>query len=68
MRRSGTLWPDQIANPGGFLTSRLRRLGSFTGRRHAATAFGYISDAWYESILTKPMLSVTLLGWLVPTP
>ena len=36
MRRTGGTWPDQITNPGGFLASRLRRLGSFTGRAPAS--------------------------------
>ncbi len=41
MRRTGGTWPDQVTNPGAFLASRLRRLGSFAGRqppRSAATA------------------------------
>ncbi|MFL0289149.1 hypothetical protein ACJH6H_28325 [Mycobacterium sp. SMC-21] len=36
MRRTGGTWPDQITNPGGFLASRLRKLGSFTGRTPAS--------------------------------
>ncbi len=36
MRRTGGTWPDQITNPGGFLASRLRKLGSFAGRAPAA--------------------------------
>lgn len=35
MRRTGGTWPDQVTNPGAFLASRLRRLGSFAGRRPA---------------------------------
>ena len=38
MRRTGGTWPDQITNPGGFLASRLRKLGSFTGRAPASAA------------------------------
>jgi len=36
MRRTGGTWPDQITNPGGFLASRLRKLGTFTDRTPAA--------------------------------
>ena len=38
MRRTGGTWPDQITNPGGFLASRLRKLGTFTGRTPARAA------------------------------
>lgn len=38
MRRTGGTWPDQITNPGGFLASRLRKLGTFTGRTPERTA------------------------------
>jgi len=38
MRRTGGTWPDQITNPGGFLASRLRKLGTFAGRTPARAA------------------------------
>ena len=38
MRQTGGTWPDQITNPGGFLASRLRKLGTFTGRTPARAA------------------------------
>lgn len=37
MRQTGGTWPDQITNPGGFLASRLRKLGTFAGRTPART-------------------------------
>ncbi|WP_213020345.1 hypothetical protein [Mycolicibacterium sp. TY81] len=38
MRRTGGTWPDQVTNPGGFLASRLRKLGTFAGRTPERTA------------------------------
>jgi len=38
MRRTGGTWPDQVTNPGAFLASRLRRLGTFAGRQPARAA------------------------------
>jgi len=38
MRQTGGTWPDQITNPGGFLASRLRKLGTFAGRTPERTA------------------------------
>lgn len=38
MRRTGGTWPDHITNPGGYLASRLRKLGTFAGRTPTRTA------------------------------
>ncbi|BCI84750.1 hypothetical protein MTY66_63750 (plasmid) [Mycolicibacterium sp. TY66] len=58
MRRTGGTWPDQITNPGGFLASRLRKLGTFTDRTPArAAAMSHPSVPSAPPSPTQPALS-----------
>lgn len=57
MRRTGGTWPDQITNPGGFLASRLRKLGTFAGRTPART-----TTAPQTATPTPPRSPETLLS------
>ncbi|WP_236728588.1 hypothetical protein [Mycolicibacterium obuense] len=56
MRARGATWPDHIANPGAFLSSRLRRL-SWSPPKPPAKASGYaaasIEQAQQPVVLTE---------------
>lgn len=62
MRRTGGTWPDQVANPGAFLASRLRRLGSFAGRQPARAASPPRTSAPESAEPPRPVGAVTGTG------
>ena len=62
MRRTGGTWPDQVNNPGAFLASRLRRLGSFAGRQPARAASPLRTSAPENAKPPKPAGAVTGTG------
>lgn len=64
MRRTGGTWPDQVTNPGAFLASRLRRLGSFAGRQpaRAPAATAPRASAPESAGLPQPAGAVTGTG------